>query len=66
MGSATLTLRTARGKVVKKVKATSLDAAGVATLALPRLAKGRYTLVAVYAGSATTAATRTKVSFTVR
>ncbi|NHA01708.1 hypothetical protein G5V59_23710 [Nocardioides sp. W3-2-3] len=50
-GIVTVQVKNAKDRTVRSVR-VRLSAAGTAVAALPRLAKGRYTLTATYAGSA--------------
>lgn len=62
-GLVTVTVRNARGKAVRTVR-VRLNAAGAATAALPRLAKGRYTVSAAYAGNTQATARTWTLRFT--
>lgn len=61
-GVVTVQVKNAKGRTVKSVR-VRLNAAGTAVAALPRLAKGRYTLTAAYAGNAHVNAARLTLRF---
>lgn len=61
-GVVTVQVKNAKGRTVKSVR-VRLTAVGTAVVALPRLAKGRYTLTASYAGSAQVSAARYTLKF---
>ncbi len=62
-GAVTIAVKNAAGKTVKSAK-LNLTSAGTATFALPRLAKGTYTLRASYAGNSQVLAGTYSLKFT--
>lgn len=61
-GIVTVQVKNARNRTVRSVR-VRLSAAGTAVAALPRLAKGRYTLTATYAGNAQVGAKKYTLKF---
>ncbi len=64
-GKVTVKVRNAKGKVVKTVKGT-LKANGTVVVKVPKLAKGKYTLVVTYAGDAQVNGAKTNAKVTAK
>ncbi|MCD4526970.1 Ig-like domain repeat protein [Nocardioides sp. cx-173] len=63
-GKATVVVRTAKGKLVKRAR-VALNARGIARITVPRLAKGSYKVVVTYAGNGNVKASSKRVTFRV-